>query len=129
MQDPAKMTFSARAAAKDEQIRSIQTREDNEARLKKELTDEQAARAKDEEYLVQLALSDAVANQMILEKYAHRLPPPAPPAPPPPPAPEQVEVPAAEQPVAEVPVAEVPAADADAAAPAPATDPGVITLS
>lgn len=116
MQDPNTMSFSARAAAKDEQIRTIGTRETNEARLKKELADEEAARAKDEAYLVQLALADAVANQMILEKYAHHLPPPAPPAPPPaPPAPQPEPEPMPEPQPA---TPDVPAPVADPSAPA-----------
>lgn len=111
MQDPSTMTFVARAAAKDDQLAKIRQHENNEARLKAELAATEAQRQKDEAYLVQVALADAAANQLILEKYAHHLPPPAPPAPPPPP-------PAAE-------VTEQPAADPAAPAPAgaPAADP------
>ncbi|MBK8196966.1 MAG: hypothetical protein IPK75_01260 [Acidobacteria bacterium] len=102
MQDPTQMTFAARAAAKDDQIASIARREATEVRLKKELADEQAARAEDEKYLVQLALADAGANQLILERYAQYLPPPAPPAPPPPPPEAQPESGAASTGSAEV---------------------------
>lgn len=118
MQDPKTMTFVARAAAKDEQLSKIRQHENNEARLKAELAATEAQREKDEAYLVQVALADAAANQLILERYAHHLPPPSPP---PPPAPE----PAAEetQPAADPAATASPAPAAPAAEPAPAADP------
>lgn len=114
MQDPNTMTFAARASAKDEQIRSITAREQNETNLKKQLADEEAARASDEAYLVKLALADAVANQAILERYAHHLPPPVAPVP-------------AKEAAPEAPATGSPVSDSGAADFGAAPVPGVVT--